>query len=70
MKHPTAPTRRPPPLTRGFQRSRLEEDLLTAAYALVLPVLRRPLPAGRTQGRRTAPAQHEHSNRFEGELRA
>jgi hypothetical protein len=45
MKHATTRTRQPLPLARRFERSRLEEDVLTAAYALVLPVVRRPLPS-------------------------
>jgi hypothetical protein len=32
---------KPPQLTRGFERSRLEEQLLAAAYELAVPVVRR-----------------------------
>ena len=36
-------TQRPLSLVRRFEGYRLEVDFLTAAYALVLPVLKRPL---------------------------
>ncbi len=44
-----APTRSKPPLRlqRGWQRSRLEADLLAAAYELLLPRQRQLVPAGK-----------------------
>jgi hypothetical protein len=44
MKQAHTRTPQPLPLIRRFEASRLEQDFLAAAYALVLPVLRRPLP--------------------------
>ena len=33
---------------REFTTSRLEKQLLTQAYELIVPVIRRPMPAART----------------------
>jgi hypothetical protein len=40
-------TRQLPPLRRGFERSRLEEQLVAAAYELAVPIRRRSLSASR-----------------------
>ena len=38
-------TRQLPPLQRGFERSRLEEQLVATAYELAVPLCRRALPS-------------------------
>ena len=38
-------------VSRDFERSRLDEQLLAAAYELVSPVIRRPLPGEATASR-------------------
>jgi hypothetical protein len=38
-------TRQLPPLRRGFERSRLEEQLITTAYELAVPIRRQTLPS-------------------------
>jgi len=44
-------TRQLPPLQRGFERSRLEQQLVATAYELAVPIRRRSLPAlQRSQG--------------------
>jgi hypothetical protein len=37
-------TRQLPPLQRGFERSRLEKQLIATAYELAVPVRRQSLP--------------------------
>jgi hypothetical protein len=37
-------TRQLPPLQRGFECSRLEGQLIAAAYELAVPIHRQPLP--------------------------
>ena len=37
-------TRQLPPLQRGFERSRLENQLIATAYELAVPVRRQALP--------------------------
>jgi len=32
-------------IDRGFERSRVEEELMSAAYEWAVPILRQPLPA-------------------------
>jgi hypothetical protein len=39
-------------ITRGFERSRLDELLLAAAYELAAPVVRRLLPQPASAGRK------------------
>ena len=54
----TSPTRRGhsiPKLERTCELSRLEEQVLAAAYELATPLLRRPIP-DTASGRRPAPA--------------
>jgi len=54
----TSPTRRGRAvlkLERSCERSRLEEQVLAAAYELAIPLLRRPIP-DTASGRRPAPA--------------
>jgi hypothetical protein len=44
-------TRQLPPLQRGFERSRLEEQLVASAYELAVPLCRQALPTlQRSQG--------------------
>jgi hypothetical protein len=42
-----ARSKHPLRLQRGWERSRLEADLLAAAYELVVPRQRQPVPAGK-----------------------
>lgn len=41
MQRPRARTTRPLQVQRGFERARLEDDLVAAAYALAVPIQRR-----------------------------
>ncbi len=43
MEHAHVRTRRLPPLPRGFERSRLEEQLIATAYELAVPICRQTL---------------------------
>jgi hypothetical protein len=44
-------TKQLPPLQRGFERSRLEEQLVVTAYELAVPIYRQPLsPSARSRG--------------------
>jgi len=48
----TATRRKPPPhLERRYEAWRLEEQVITAAYALLVPVPRRSLPLAPPSGR-------------------
>jgi hypothetical protein len=64
--------RQPPNTERGFERSRLEDQLLAAAYELALPLLRRPLPGGRAGNSRheSTPAEGRQRRAALGGLRA
>jgi hypothetical protein len=42
-------------LERIFEISRLEEEIIAAAYELATPLLRRPMPRPTTSGRQPAP---------------
>ena len=43
MAHHRRWARPPLGITRGFERSRLEDELVAAAYELTVPLARRPL---------------------------
>jgi len=45
MERARVRTRQLPPLQRGFERSRLEEQLIATAYELAVPIRRQSLPA-------------------------
>lgn len=51
MARPRAQAKPPLHVSRDFERSRLDEQLLAAAYELVTPVIRRPLSSGATETR-------------------
>jgi hypothetical protein len=57
MASPTRRRRNTLKLERDCERSRLEEQVLAAAYELATPLLRRSLP-DTVSGRRLAPAPH------------
>lgn len=47
MDRARARSKQPPHLRRDFEQSRLEDQLIAAAYELVAPITRRALPASR-----------------------
>jgi hypothetical protein len=42
MGRPRGLAKPPPTIARGFERSRLEEQLVAAAYELAVPIVRQP----------------------------
>ena len=44
MERAQVRTRQLPPLRRGFERSRLEEQLIATTYELAVPIRRQALP--------------------------
>jgi hypothetical protein len=57
MARPRAQARPPLHVSRDFERSRLDEQLLAAAYELATPVIRRPLPDEATTTRQAGAAE-------------
>jgi hypothetical protein len=55
-------------LERGFEGSRLEGQLVAAAYELVAPVIRRSLPSAHQPSRRSSArvARDNHLRRAQG----
>ncbi len=50
-------------LERSCEVSRLEEEIIAAAYELATPLLRRPMPHPTTPGRQSAPTPVPEADR-------
>ena len=61
-------TRQLPPLQRGFERSRLEEQLIATAYELAVPLCRQSLSTPPRSGE--DPTRQVPSSATQGELSA
>ncbi len=68
MERAQVRTRQLPPLQRGFERSRLEEELVATAYELAVPICRQSLST--PQRSREDEARQDASSATKGGLSA